>query len=131
MLRHQLYDIDVVINRTLVYASLTAALGPTYLGSGAAPAARAEPAHRGSDLAVAGSTLAVAALFRPLRARIQRRGGPAVLPAAVTTPPGSSAASAPGCGPSSTSWRSADDLRAVVDETVQPTSIRVWLRGAP
>jgi len=68
ILRHRLYDIDVVINRALVYGALTLLLGATYaaialllgvaLGSGSAPATGA-------------ATLAVAVAFRPLRARLQ------------------------------------------------------------
>jgi hypothetical protein len=70
MLKYRLYDIDLVINRTLVYGALTALLAATYLGmvvvlQGAIPAAD------DSDLTIAGSTLAVAALFRPLRYRVQ------------------------------------------------------------
>jgi hypothetical protein len=70
MLKYRLYEIDLVINRTLVYGVLTALLAAAYLGlvvllQGVIPGAGE------SDLTIAGSTLAVAALFRPLRAQVQ------------------------------------------------------------
>ncbi len=71
VLRHRLYDIDLLINRTLVYGALTAALGAVYFAL--VIVLQAALGNRVADepLTVAASTLAVAALFRPARARIQ------------------------------------------------------------
>lgn len=71
VLKHGLYEIDVVINRGLVYGTLTACLAAAYLSSVLLLRLALDPLTGSSDLAVAVSTLAVAAMFRPLRARIQ------------------------------------------------------------
>jgi hypothetical protein len=72
ILRHRLYDIDVVINRTLVYGSLTVMLVTLYFGA-IVVLQRVFVLLTGqqSTLAVVASTLAIAALFNPLRRRVQ------------------------------------------------------------
>jgi hypothetical protein len=71
ILRHRLYDIDLIINRALVYGLLTAGLTIAYLVMVTLFQNVLRPVTGQSELAVAGSTLAVAALFRPSRLRTQ------------------------------------------------------------
>lgn len=71
ILKYRLYDIDVILNRALVYGSLTAFLAAIYVGLVFAMQAILAPVTSESDFVVAASTLAVAALFRPARTRVQ------------------------------------------------------------
>jgi hypothetical protein len=128
VLRYRLYDIDLLINRTLVYGSLTAILGLGYVGvvlvlgqvfggvGGNPP-----------SWVVAGATLAAAALFRPARRRIQalvdrrfnRRkydaaGKVEVFTARLRDEIDLAALSV--------------ELLAVVDQTMEPTQVSLWLR---
>ena len=70
-LKYRLYEIDRIVNRTLVYGALSALLAGLYFGIVLALQQLFSSFAGGSELAVAGSTLAVAALFRPVRGRIQ------------------------------------------------------------
>ncbi|MDP8950101.1 MAG: hypothetical protein M3N00_07645 [Actinomycetota bacterium] len=128
ILRYRLYEIDLLINRTLVYGSLTAILALVYLGGvvGLQGAFRAFTGER-STLAVVASTLAIAALFNPLRRRLQgfidRRFYRKKYDAAKTLEA------------FSVKLRDETDLDAltsevlgVVRETMQPAHVSLWLR---
>lgn len=73
ILKYRLYDVDVIINRALVYGGLTLALTMVYAGGvvGVGTAARTLTGSETNEVAVIGSTLAVAGLFKPLQRRIQ------------------------------------------------------------
>jgi hypothetical protein len=71
ILRHHLYDIDLLIKRTLVYGLLTVGLGLLYWGSVIVLQQVLRPLTQGSELAIIGSTLLVAAVFNSARHRIQ------------------------------------------------------------
>jgi len=129
VLRARLYEIDRVINRTVVYGLLTVLLGAVYAAVVFAVGRLLDPADGQSELAVAASTLAVAALFQPARRRIQlavdRRFNRRSYDAAKTV--------------DAFSVRLRDELDldtlstellAVVDQTMQPTTASLWLRPA-
>jgi hypothetical protein len=131
MLRYRLYDIDVVINRTLVYSILTAMLAAVYVGSVVVLQALFNALTGGeSQLAVVVSTLAIAALFNPLRRRVQdfidRRFYRKKYDAAKTL----EAFSAKLRQETDLDALS-DELVAVVRETMQPEYVSLWLHPAP
>jgi hypothetical protein len=130
MLRYRLYDIDRLINRALVYGLLTLILLGAYfalvLGVGAL---LQNMSGRSSSLVVAGSTLIVAALFRPVRARTQafvdRRFYRSRYDAArVVERFGERLRDDVDLATLN------DELRAVVRETMQPAHVTLWLRPA-
>jgi hypothetical protein len=131
VLRYRLYDIDVLINRTLVYGSLTLLLAAVYFGSvvGLQHLAAALAGSHASDnpLTVVLSTLLIAALFTPLRRRVQRtidrRFYRAKYDAATTLERFAA------------SLRTQTDLSALtahvvatVEATMQPAHASLWLR---
>jgi hypothetical protein len=130
VLKYRLYDIDVIINRTLVYGSLTVMLAAVYFGGVTATQATFQTLtgqERQPQLAIVVSTLVIAALFNPLRRRIQgfidRRFYRRKYDAAKTLEAFSAM------------LRDETDLDAlnaelvgVVRETMQPAHVSLWLR---
>ena len=125
--KYRLYDVGTVVNRTLVYGALTAVLASAYVALVFGFRSLLAPFTAESDLAIAGSTLAVAALFRPVRNRLQsfidRRFYRRRFDVERTL--------------EEFSARLRDDvdleslaarLRGVVSETMQPAHVSLWLR---
>jgi hypothetical protein len=133
ILRYRLYDIDVVINRTLVYGSLTAMLVGVYFGGVTATQALFRTLtgqEKSPQLAVVISTLVIAALFNPLRRRIQsfidRSFYRSKYDAAKTLEAFSMKLR------DETDLNAlSDDLVRVVRETMQPAHVSLWLQPDP
>jgi hypothetical protein len=128
VLKYRLYDIDIIINRTLVYGSLTAILALVYWGSVVGLQALLRPlVGEGNDLAVVVSTLIIAGLFLPLHRAIQRfidrrfyrrkYDAARTLQAFTAT-----------LRDEVDLEMLADRLVGVVEETMQPAVVSLWLR---
>ena len=128
ILRYRLYDIDVLINRTIVYGAVSATLAATYVAAVVLLQALLRPMTAGSEVAFALSTLIVVALFQPIRRRAQdavdRRFYRARYDAARTI--------------NAFSVRLRDDVEldsvradliAVIHDTIHPGHASVWLRS--
>ncbi|MGH2602227.1 MAG: hypothetical protein ACRDJ9_22935 [Dehalococcoidia bacterium] len=127
ILRYRLFDIDLVINRTLVYGALTLTLGGVYVVLVIGLQGMLSGFTGGGSLAVAASTLAVAAVFQPVRRWIQqavdRRFYRSRYDAARTLESLTTR-----LRDEVDEGRLLDEVTAVVEETLQPASTSIWLR---
>ena len=128
ILRYRLYDIDVIVNRTLVYVTLTVALVLLYVGS----VVSLQYVFRtltggGSQLAIVASTLAIAALFNPLRRRVQNLIDQRLYRRKYDAQKTLSAFSKTLRGETDLGALNAE-LLSVIRETMQPEPVSLWLR---
>jgi hypothetical protein len=131
VLRYRLYDIDFIINRALVYGSMTVTLAALYFGS-IVLLQRLFVLLTGerSTLAIVASTLLIAALFNPLRRRLQsfidRRFYRSKYDAAKTLEAFSAR-----LREETDLHRLSEDLMGVIKETMQPAHVSLWLHADP
>jgi hypothetical protein len=130
VLRSQLWNIDVIIRRTLIYGTLTAILAAVYFGVvlGAQSIVQALTGQTGQQpVVIVASTLLIAALFNPLRRRLQafidRRFYRRKYDAARSI-----AAFGTALRTETDLTQLSEHLMAVVQETMQPASVSLWLR---
>jgi hypothetical protein len=131
--RHRLYDIDRIINRAIVYAAATGLLALVYAGGvvGSQAMLRSFTGRTQNNLSVAASTLAVAALFGPVRSRVQafvdRRFYRGKYDAALTVE-----AFSAHLRQETDLEALTDQLRGVIAQTVQPAGVTLWIaEGTP
>ena len=129
VLKYRLYDIDRIISRTLVYAVVTALLAGCYAAIVLGFERAFGSLTRGNELAVAGSTLAVAALFRPVRNRVQAAVDRRFYRSKVDAEEALASFSARLRGDLDLETLRAE-IGAVFGETMRPTHVSLWLRDA-
>ena len=127
ILRYRVFDIDHLINRTMVYGTLTVALAVVYFSLVLSLQFLLHGLTGGNQLALVGSTLAIAILFQPLRQRIQRvidrrfyrrKYDAARILAAFSATLRNEV----------DLTQLSEQLLTVVEETMQPTFVSLWLR---
>lgn len=134
LLRHRLFNVDVLINRTLVYGSLTVLLASAYFVTvvllGVLFSAISHQSTQGSEVAITLSTLFIATLFQPLRGKIQRginqRFYRSTYDAARTVE--AFAAKLPGLVDIE---HLTDGVLSTVEETMRPAFATLWLLDTP
>jgi hypothetical protein len=130
VLRYRLYDIDRIVSRTIVFGVLTVLLGGAYVGLVLVGQALFSSFAGGSHLAIAGSTLVVAALFLPLRARIQR-----IVDQRFNRRRYDAQRTLEAFGARLREQIDLETLRSdlgsVVEDTMQPRHVSLWLRREP
>jgi hypothetical protein len=128
MLRYRLYDVDRLISRSLTYGLVTAVLATAYVGLVLAGQAVFSSFAGGGDLAIAVSTLVVAALFLPVRARVQR-----LVDRRFYRRRYDAARTLEAFGARLRDRVELDglggELEDAVQETMQPAHVSLWLRG--
>jgi hypothetical protein len=127
--RSRLWEIDIIINRSLVYGTLTVALALIYAGCVLALQALLGSFTEGNQFAIVGSTLVIAVVFQPLRHRIQ-----AIIDRRFYRRKYDAARTLEAFSATLRNEVDLSELRAhllgVVEETMQPAHVSLWLRAS-
>jgi len=130
ILRYRLFDIDRIISRTIGWLAVTGILGAVFAGGVLFAQAVLEPVTGGSTIGVAAATLVAAALFAPVRSRVQRtvdrRFNRARYDAERTA-----AGFAARLRDDVDLARVVGDLSGTAQQTLAPASMSVWIKGGP